>query len=165
MTQGGTEPFPFWAQVRRAVGPGVSLQLIAAQPGQGLEKRLSRASFLMRYLPLCCLREREGCGEVKHPPGSSVQGWGSALCQLSERKGGAGAQRLAGAGWCLGVRIFTGCLGSDWSWSPNRVLQQGTATRWDLSPETSKARGVGVLFRHSSQGTPVIKKEICNLSH
>lgn len=46
------EPFPFWAQV----GPGVGLQLIAAQPGQGLEKRFSIALFLPRYLSLSCLR-------------------------------------------------------------------------------------------------------------
>lgn len=107
------EPFPFWAQVRRAVGPGVSLQLIVVQPGWGLGKRLSRASFLVRYLPLCCLGEPEGCGEVKPPPGSSVQGRGSTLHQLSERKGDARAPRSADVGWCLGVGVFAGCLGND----------------------------------------------------
>lgn len=53
-------PFPFWAQV----GPGVGLQLIAAQPGQGLGKRFSIALFLMGYLSLCCLREQEECREL-----------------------------------------------------------------------------------------------------
>lgn len=54
------EPFPFWAQV----WPGVGLQLIAAQPGQGLGKRFSIVLFLMGYLSLRCLREQEECREL-----------------------------------------------------------------------------------------------------
>lgn len=47
----------FGVQVHWAVGPGVSLQLITVQPGRGLGKRFDKASFLLRYLPHCCLRE------------------------------------------------------------------------------------------------------------
>lgn len=164
------EPFPFWAQVRRALGPGVGLQLIAAQPGQGLGKRLSIASFLPRDLLLCCFGEPEGCGEVKCPSacleaacsrgGEPSRGRGSALRQPSERKEGARALCSAGVGWCLGVGMFARRLGSDRVGPHIGCSKQGTATRWDLSPETSKARGVGVVFRHSSQGTPLLRRKL-----
>lgn len=93
VTRGGTEPFLFWVQVRRAVRAGVTLQLITAQPGRGLGKRFSKALFLLKYLPLCCL------GEVKRQQGKEpdrVQWWGSAFCQPSGWKEGAGAPRSAG---------------------------------------------------------------------
>jgi len=108
----------------------------------------------MECLPLYCCRE----------PGSGVPGRGSALRWPSERRGGAGAPRSAGAGWCLGVGMLTGCWGSDRvgpqvGRSSKAWWQDGTCLP---KPPKRGAWGGGETLVMGDSG---IRKETFNLSH